>query len=81
MLQTVLKVGNSLAVTLPVDFVKKKKIIAGKKVFVEADTHLNEIRVNLKRRTKYESYTPEFKKWLDDVSAKYSDVIQELAEK
>jgi len=64
MQQTVIKVGNSLAVTLPRQFAKARKIKPGQKVFVEADPELDLIQV----RTKGEAdsaLTPEFKKWLD----------------
>ena len=35
--QTIIKVGNSLAVTLPANFVKEKKLKAGQKVVVRQD--------------------------------------------
>lgn len=80
MQQTVIKVGNSLAVTLPRQFTKAKKLRAGQKVFVETDADLDLVQV----RTKSEAgsaLTPEFKKWLDEISTKYESTIRELAKR
>lgn len=80
MQQTVIKVGNSLAVTLPRQFAKARKLHAGQKVFVEADPELDLVQV----RTKSEAtsaLTPEFKKWLDEISVKYEKIIKELAKR
>lgn len=78
--QTVMKVGNSLAVTLPSSFVKEKKIKAGQRVFVEADSSVDLIQV----RTKdigYQTLTPEFYDWLKRFNAKYKNALTELAKK
>lgn len=78
--QKVLRVGNSLAVTLPNDFVKARKIKAGQNIFVETDADLDLIQIRTKAGSK-SALTPEFKEWLDDISKKYEDVIKELAKR
>lgn len=76
--QKVIKVGNSLAVTLPRHFVKARHVKSGQKVFVEADADLDLVQVQTKSRTPLK-LTPEFKEWLDSVSRRYASTIKELA--
>lgn len=78
--QTVMQVGNSLAVTLPKVFVNGKKIKAGQKVIVDADIESGVIEVRTANTPK-SSLTPEFKLWLDEVSAKHGALIKELAKR
>lgn len=78
MLQTVIQVGNSLAVTIPRAFVKASKIKAGQKVFVEADPDLELVQMRVKNGATV-SLTPEFKQWLDEVTTKHAKTIKELA--
>lgn len=75
-----MKVGNSLAVTLPKRFVKGRKVKAGQKIFVEDDVELGLVQIRAKNAKKL-SLTPEFKEWLDGVSVKYEDLIKELAKR
>jgi len=78
--QTVIKVGNSLAVTIPNSFVKAKKIKAGQKVFVEANDSVDLVQV----RTVdigHKTLTPEFYDWLKRFNAKYKNALTELAKK
>lgn len=78
--QSVIKVGNSLAVTLPKRFVKGRKVKAGQKIFVEDDVELGLVQIRAKNVKKL-SLTPEFKEWLDEVSVKYEGLIKELAKR
>ncbi len=80
MLQKVIKVGNSLAVTLPRQFAKARKISAGQKVFVEADPELDIVQISTKGESN-SALTPEFKKWLDEISEKHENTIKELAKR
>lgn len=80
MLQSIIKVGNSLAVTLPRHFVKSRKIKPGQKVFVEADSDIDLVQVRTKN-IPVPSLTPEFKKWLDEFTKEHEDVIKELAKR
>lgn len=78
--QKVIKVGNSLAVTLPRNFVKESKLRAGQRLLVDADPELGLVQVRT-TRSDFPSLTPEFKQWLDKVSRKYAKVIKELAKR
>lgn len=78
--QTIIRVGNSLAVTLPKRFVNGVKAKAGQKVFVEDNSELGIVQVRTKNGRKL-SLTPEFKEWLDEVSVKHASLIKELAKR
>lgn len=80
--QKIIKVGNSLAITLPVSFVKEGNIKAGAEVIVEQNAAYKTLYVK-PASAKYSKskLTPEFYEWLDDISKKYKDVIKELANK
>ena len=77
MLQALIRVGNSLAVTVPRHFIKARKLHAGQKIFVEADSTIDLMQVRSQTHTP--TLTGEFKEWLDEVSTKYERVIKELA--
>ena len=78
--QTVMQVGNSLAITLPKQYAKALKIKAGQKVYVDADPSVDilQVRTNGKASS---GLTPEFKQWLDKITKKYYNTIRELAKK
>ncbi len=76
--QTVLKVGNSYAVTLPKSFVKEAGIKPGQKVFVDADPSLQVVQIRT-TQSQFPGLTTEFKEWLDEVSKKHTGLIRELA--
>lgn len=78
--QTVIKVGNSLAVTIPSSFVKSRNVKAGQKVFVETNPDIDTVQIQIKKNS-VASLTPEFKQWLDEMVEKYSDVMKELAKR
>ncbi len=80
MQQTVIKVGNSLAVTLPSSFVKTKKIKAGQKIFVEADASVDLVQIST-QEAEHKTLTPEFYDWLKKFNAKYKNALTELAKK
>ena len=80
MLQKVLKIGNSLGVTLPKEFTVKNKIKSGSKIAV---THSNgEITYSQKipKNTEYETVSDkEFIASVKDVESKYGGLLDELA--
>ena len=81
--QTVIKVGNSLAVTLPSAFVKDKKLKAGQKVIVRQDLEVDGLVVAPLGSTikKTSGITPEFLEWLEKFNSKYKSALTELAKK
>lgn len=75
-----MQVGNSLAVTLPKQFVNEKKIKAGQRVLVDSDSDLSMIQIRTKS-SKAPNLTPEFKLWLDKFNARYKTGLTQLARK
>ena len=82
MLQKVIKVGNSYAVTIPRGFVDEVKLKAGQQIRVEEDIELETLTVQpLRANLKQGNLTPEFLTWLKKFNAKYKDALTELAKK
>lgn len=78
MIQKVIKVGNSIAVTMPKDFIKGARIKAGDEVVVESS--LDTLTVRPKSKGAF-GLTPEFVKSVDDFIAEYRPALEELASK
>ena len=82
MLQKIIQVGNSYAVTIPRGFANEVKLKAGQKVRVDEDIELETLTIQPARATiKQGSLTPEFLSWLKKFNAKYKDALKELAKK
>lgn len=79
MLQTIIQVGNSLAITLPKAFTQKAKFNAGDKVLVEADPEIPAVYVRAAKANTSPTLTPEFKSWLDTLVKEDADIIKALA--
>lgn len=82
MLQKVIQVGNSLAVTIPKGFVDEIRLRAGQKIRVEGDPDtatfmVQPVNVSMQK----ENLTPEFLRWLKKFNARYKDALKELAKK
>mgnify|MGYP001589155795 CR=1 FL=1 len=83
MLQKILQVGNSYAITIPKDFVRETKLKAGQKVRVNIDIDSVTLSVQpaMKSSVQKGSLTPEFLSWLKKFNARYKDALRELAKK
>ncbi len=79
MIQKIIKVGNSAAITIPKQFLKEAKMKVGDEVIVEENARNEMLLIKSKKRADYPSLTPEFFSWLDMVTKKYKEVIAELA--
>ena len=77
--QKIIKVGNSLAITLPVSFVREGNLKIGDELVVETTPAYQTMFVKPKKMANKKHLTPEFYNWLENVSKKYEDVIKELA--
>lgn len=77
--QKIIKVGNSLAVTLPAEFVKEGNIAVGDELLVEHNSRYKTIYMKPVNDKRGSSLTPDFFEWLDEISNKYKDAIKELA--
>lgn len=72
----VITVGNSVAVTLPEEFLVNSHVKPGDKI--ELDVHGDTMYISSKKSAS-PKLTPEFKNWLDKFSVKYEATIKELA--
>lgn len=79
MIQKVIKVGNSAALTLPREFLQETGIKVGDELVVETNVAAQMFLAKTKKHAGKMSLTPEFYTWLDNISEKYQDVIKELA--
>ena len=80
MLQSVIKIGNSLGTTLPRDFVVKNKIKAGSKIKVDHTNGSITYSANTSTPTEYETVSDkEFLKAVEDVELRYGKALDELA--
>ncbi len=80
MLQKVLKLGNSLGVTLPRDFVVKNKIKSGSHVAVLASNGSITFSTNVPEASKYEMIADnEFTQLVKEVESRYKNALDELA--
>ena len=81
MKQKIIKVGNSLAVTLPCGFVHDVGYKAGDEVIVEQNTTYKMLLVKPKTASFQTHLTPEFFSWLEQIGKRYERAIKELANK
>ena len=80
MLQNVLKVGNSLGVTLPKSFVDRNKVKPGMKINVDSIDSSVTFSTKIPKSTKYETITDiEFLEAAKEVESKYKNALDELA--
>ena len=80
MLQKVLKIGNSLGVTLPNNFVEKNKIKGGSQISVVHSNGSITYSSHIPESTKYEAVSDaEFLDIVKEVESKYKGALDELA--
>lgn len=79
MIQKIIRVGNSAAVTLPKDFLKKAGYSVGQEVAVEQKGSLGVLIIKPKNQEKNTLFDPEFKTWLDNFTAKNIRLLRKLA--
>lgn len=77
--QKIIKVGNSLAVTLPAEFVKEANIQAGEEFVVECNADHKTVYMKQPKENLSASLTPEFFEWLNEVVETDKDLIKKLA--
>jgi len=79
MLQKIIAVGNSLAITLPASFIRNAGWKAGDEIMVEHNANKQIAVVMPKIHSGTKHLTPEFYEWLDENATKYKSAIKELA--
>ena len=81
MLQKIIQVGNSAAVTIPKDFLKTSRLKVGDSVIVNIDADVSEVSIRPRDVSKRLPLKPKFLHWLDEFMAEYRPVLEELAKK
>lgn len=80
MLQKVIKVGNSAAITIPREFLNTAKINIGDHVHVELDEATGAIVVSSKQKP-FKGMSPDIAQWTKKFIDKNRQALEELASK
>lgn len=78
MTQKIIKVGNSMAVTIPKEYVAKLQLVAGQPIRVELSEKEQLIQIN-PHMEKNHKLNPEFVRWADHFIEENIDLFKELA--
>ena len=82
LVQKLYKNGNSVAVTIPKEFLHDLNLRDGSEVVVEKNSETGEIIIARKTEVKASSkITPEFLTWLNSFNKKYGTALKELAKR
>lgn len=82
LVQRLYKNGNSIAVTIPKEYLRDLKLKEGSEVVVEKDSEDGLIIISGKKKDKTRSpITPEFLKWLESFNKEYGSALKELAKR
>lgn len=80
--QKLYKNGNSVAVTIPKEYLKDLNLRDGSEVVVEQNTESGVIIISRKDGAKpFSRLSPEFLNWLDPFNKKYGPALKELAKR
>lgn len=79
MIQKIIKVGNSAAITIPKEFLNESGLTIGDEMVIETNTKRQVLFAKPKAQAQKISLSPEFFEWLDKISVEYEDTIKELA--
>lgn len=81
MLQKIIKVGNSFAMTIPKSFMVKTGFKAGDELFLHQEPRSKSILITTKEQATKMRLSPDLFSWLHDMEQKYSAAIKDLAKK
>lgn len=82
MLQKIIQVGNSIAVTIPKSFATQKKWKVGQIIHVDTHPSTEELRIRKKNASSPSiPQTVEVKEWLKQFNKRYKVALTELANK
>ena len=78
--QKLYKNGNSVAVTIPVEYLEDLNLKEGSLVNVETDADTQSIIISHKKKaTANSTITPKFLTWLESFNKQYGPALKELA--
>lgn len=81
MIQKVIQVGNSLALTIPKSFADKANFKAGDEIFVQQEPDTKTLIITTKDQAKKMMFGPDLFAWLNAIEKKYATAIKDLAQK
>ena len=79
MIQKIIRVGNSAALTLPKEFLDETGLQVGDEMMVETNKRARAVYAKPAVASAKMDLTPEFYNWLDTISQKYEKTIKKLA--
>lgn len=79
LIQTLYKNGNSVAVTIPRQYLEELDLKEGSEVVVEKQG--KELRIMSKKHTLAEDIDPKFMQMVDEFITEHEDVLKKLAKK
>ena len=81
MVQKIIKVGNSLGITLPKEFVNQVKLSAGQTVVtsIDADSGILQVKTKTENNALKTSLSPDFVKRVDNFIDRYKPALKKLA--
>ena len=77
--QKLYKNGNSVAVTIPKEYLNDLNLRDGSQVVVEKDPNTQTIIISKKTSRVQSSITPKFLNWLESFNKQYGPALKELA--
>ena len=81
MLQKIIQVGNSLALTIPKSFIDKTGFKAGDEIYVQQEPRTKSLLITSKDRSNQMKLSPDLFLWMSNIEEKYSKAIKDLAKK
>lgn len=79
MLQKIIKIGNSLAFTIPKSFIDQTNFKVGDELEVQQDPHNKTLLITSKENANKMKLSPDLFQWIERIEKKYSKAIKELA--
>jgi len=79
MIQKVIKVGNSLALTIPKSFIDETGYKAGDEIFVQLEPQTKSLIMTTEANAKKMNLSTDLLMWMGSVQKKYAGAIKELA--
>ncbi|MBU2592823.1 AbrB/MazE/SpoVT family DNA-binding domain-containing protein [Patescibacteria group bacterium] len=81
MLQKIIQVGNSAAITIPKDFLKGTTLKVGDRVWVETDNEEKTLTVKTEKGKEETKISKEFAAWTEAFINRNQPMLEELARK
>lgn len=82
LIQKLYRSGNSIAVTIPKEYLNSLRLKEGSSVVVEQDPEAGIITISHKKAAKpISKVSPEFLTWLNSFNKKYGPALKELAKR